>query len=156
MYEQPPSQKRPGYMSLSLSTAWFVKNKTKQQPQTCRSEGSFSRGLSGCVRSEDERAQFSQSITVCGKKISLGQDKKQKHKQSRWNTLVLGAMREPPAIPALWCPPQITCTPSPFLKPKGRKAAFAHISELQSFLSTLLSSGTGLQQKHLAQHPLSP
>ena len=92
--------------------------------------------LSGCARPEAERAQFLQSITICGKKTSLKEDQKQEHmavgdfyKQSRWNTLVLGAMREPPAILVLWLPPQIACTPNPFLKPKGRKKAFAHISE---------------------------
>lgn len=85
---------------------------------------------------EAERAQFLQSITTCGKRTSLKEAEKQEHtavgdcyKQSRWNMLVLSAMREPPAIPALWFPPQIACTPNPFLKPKDRKKAFAHASE---------------------------
>lgn len=92
--------------------------------------------LSGYARPGAERAQFLHSITICGKTTSLKEDQKQAHmaagdcyKQSGWNTLVLGATREPPATPALWFPPQITCTPNPSLKPKGRKKAFAHISE---------------------------
>jgi len=48
--------------------------------------------------------------------------------------------REPQAIPAVWFPPQITCMPSPFLKPKGRQKAFAHISE--SILPGKFSSAT--------------
>lgn len=48
--------------------------------------------------------------------------------ETRW----FWVLRESPQLyvePALWFPPQITCTPNPFLKPKGRKVAFAHISE---------------------------
>lgn len=71
-----------------------------------------------------------------GKRTSLEEDEKQEctaagdcYKQSRSNTLDLTAMRKSPAIPALQSPPQIAFSPNPFLKPKGRKKAFGHISE---------------------------
>lgn len=69
---------------------------------------------------EAERAQFLQFIIVRGKRTSPKEDEKQEdtavrdsYKQSRWNTLVLSAMRKPPAIPVLWSPPHIVCTPTP-------------------------------------------
>lgn len=51
------------------------------------------------------------------------------YKQSRQNTLVLGATRGPTASPTLQSPPQAAHSSKPFLKPKGRKEAFVYFSE---------------------------